>query len=583
MIRILHKLLVFCDKKNARRIRLAYIFSFLNAFAQNAPIMAGIFMIRALMDGTADVMTCCLMAGMLLACFALGTFFRHMSDRLQSSAGYKVFAEKRIEFARHLRKLPMGYFTDENIGRISSILTEDMVFVEENSMSVLAEIASGFFAQFVLTLFMFFLDPLFGAVTLATDIVILSLSVPMNKTAARNSEGRQAAVEDLTGSVIEYAEGMAVSKSFGLTGESSTRLRDSFRRSREANLRFEREYAPYERNLEIICAAGIAGILVAAIWLLQAGRMDAINFIGVLLFLMNLFTPFKTVFQMGARLSIMEVALDKIGAVFAEKPLYLDGRKEPLKDYAHEIEFRDVTFSYEDEEVLKGISFTADKNQMIALVGESGSGKTTIANLLARFWDVNGGEVLLRGTNIREMPMETLMCNISMVFQKVYLFEDTVFNNIAMGKEDATLEEVTEAAKKARCYDFIMQLPYGFDTIVGEGGTSLSGGEAQRISIARCILKDAPVIILDEATASIDADNERYIKEGMTELCRDKTVLVIAHRLNTIRSADKILVIDHGKIAEEGTHDELMDRNGLYSRMALLQKDMNEELEVGAK
>lgn len=576
MIRILHKLLLFCDKKNARRIRLAYIFSFLNAIAQNAPIMAGIFMIRALMEGSADVLTCSMMAGMLLVFFALGAFFRHMSDRLQSSAGYKVFAEKRIEFAGHLRKLPMGYFTDENIGRISSILTEDMVFVEENSMSVLAEIASGFFAQIVLTAFMFFLDPLLGVVTLATDIVILILSIPMNKAAARNSVGRQAAVEDLTGSVIEYAEGMAVSKSFGLTGESSSRLRGSFTRSRDANLQFEREYAPYERRLEIICTAGIAGILTAAIWLIQNGRLDAINFIGVLLFLMNLFTPFKTVFQMGARLSIMEVALDKIGAVFAEKPLYLEGTSMPFDMSEHEIEFRDVSFSYGEEVVLKGISFAADKKQMIALVGESGSGKTTIANLLARFWDVDNGEILFRGTNVREMPMETLMEHISMVFQKVYLFEDTVFNNIAMGKENCTMEEVIAAAKKARCYDFIMQLPYGFDTIIGEGGTSLSGGEAQRISIARCILKDAPVIILDEATASIDADNEKYIKEAMTELCLDKTVLVIAHRLNTIRSADRILVIDHGIIAEDGTHEQLMEKGGLYSRMALLQKDMNE-------
>ncbi|MCR4669802.1 MAG: ABC transporter ATP-binding protein/permease [Saccharofermentans sp.] len=576
MIRILHKLLLFCDKKNAVRIRIAYIFSFLNAFARNTPIMAGIFMIRDLMEGTADVLSCCRMAGILLICFALGTFFQHMSDRLQSSAGYKVFAQKRVEFASHLRKLPMGYFTDENIGRISSILTEDMVFVEENSMSVLAEIASGLFAQLAVTVFMFFLDPLLGALTLLTDIVILILSIPMNRTAADNSEGRQAAVEDLTGSVIEYAEGMAVSKSFGLTGESSSRLRDSFARSREANLKFEREYAPYERNLEIICVVGISAILAAAIWLLQAGRLDSINFIGVLLFLLNLFTPFKTVFQMGARLSIMEVALDKIEAVFAEKPLYLDGKDLPEEDCAHEIEFNDVSFSYEKEEVLKGISFTADKDQMIALVGESGSGKTTIANLLARFWDVDEGRILFRGCDIKQMPMETLMSHISMVFQKVYLFEDTVFNNIAMAKPDCTMEEVKEAAKKARCYDFIMQLPYGFETIVGEGGTSLSGGEAQRISIARCILKDAPVIILDEATASIDADNERYIKEGMTELCRGKTVMVIAHRLNTIRNADKILVIDKGMIAEEGTHDELMSKDGLYSRMALLQRDMND-------
>ncbi|MBR3464709.1 MAG: ABC transporter ATP-binding protein [Clostridiales bacterium] len=583
MIRMLHRILVFCDKKNARNIRLAYVFSFLNSFAQNAPVMAGIILIRELMEGTADAVKCCVMAGILLLCFVLGALFRNMSDRFQSSSGYKVFAEKRKEFASHLRKLPMGYFTDENIGRISSILTEDMVFVEENSMSIIAEVVSGFFSQLVITAFMFFLDPLLGCIILATDIVVLLISIPMNKTAMRNSIGRQEAIEDLTGSIIEYAEGMAVSKSFGLTGESSTRLRGSFAKSREANLQFEREYAPFERILEIVYAIGTAGIIAAAVWLLQTDRMDSINFIGVLLFLMNLFTPFKTVFQLGSRLTIMETALNRIDKVFAEKPLYLDGTKEPLAVYDHEIEFKNVSFSYGDEEVLKGISFSADKDQMIALVGESGSGKTTIANLLARFWDVNDGEILLHGTNVKDMPMETLMDHISMVFQKVYLFEDTVFNNIAMGRDNCTMEDVAEAAKKARCYDFIMQLPYGFDTIIGEGGTSLSGGEAQRISIARCILKDAPIIILDEATASIDADNERYIKEGMTELCRNKTVLVIAHRLNTIRNADRILVIDHGKIAEEGSHDELMSMHGLYSHMALLQKDMNDLMEAGAK
>ena len=307
--------------------------------------------------------------------------------------------------------------------------------------------------------------------------------------------------------------------------------------------------------------------------------MDSINFIGVLLFLMNLFTPFKTVFQLGSRLTIMETALNRIDSVFAESPLELSGTKMPLSECKHEIEFKNVSFSYGEEEVLKDISFTADRNQMVALVGASGSGKTTIANLLARFWDINRGEILLRGTNIRDLPMETLMSHLSMVFQKVYLFEDTVYNNIAMGRADCTMEEVIEAAKKARCYEFIMQLPYGFETIIGEGGTSLSGGEAQRISIARCILKDAPIIILDEATASIDADNERYIKEAMTELCRNKTVLVIAHRLNTVRNADKILVIDQGRIAETGTHEELLKQGGLYAHMSQLQENMNDPAE----
>ena len=207
--------------------------------------------------------------------------------------------------------------------------------------------------------------------------------------------------------------------------------------------------------------------------------------------------------------------------------------------------------------------------------GESGSGKTTIANLLARFWDAQEGTVRLRGVDIRKLPMETLMAQISMVFQKVYLFEDTIKNNIAMGRPDATFEEIVEAAKKARCYDFIMRLPYGFDTITGEGGTSLSGGEAQRISIARCILKDAPIIILDEATASVDTDNEVYIQQAMSELCRNKTVLVIAHRLNTVRGADCILVLEKGRIVEQGSHDELMAKNGAYCHMIGLQERMS--------
>ncbi len=583
MIRILHRIVKFCDKKNARRIRTAYIFAFLNAFLKNASIMVAIFLIKLLFEGNKDVLTCVIASGILVAAFALSTIFSHIADRLQSSSGYKVFADKRIEFAAKLRTLPMGYFTEGTIGRISSILSEDMVFVEENSMSIIAEIVSDIFSQALLVVFMFILNPLLGLIALITVIAALIVSAPMNKEGLKNSLNRQSAVENLTGAVIEYAEGMAVSKSFGLTGESSEKIRDAFKESREANLRFEREHTPWTRAQEIIYALGLTGIFMGTIYLCGENRLEFANFIGVLLFLMNMFVPFKHMFAMGSRLTIMDIALNRIEAVLNEKQLDLSGEEIPKGNYENEIEFKKVSFSYETKEVLHDISFSVKKNSMVALVGESGCGKTTIANLISRFWDVDTGEVLFRGTDIRKLPMDYLMSNLSMVFQKVYLFEDTVYNNISMGKPDATYEEVVAAAKKARCYDFIMNLPYGFDTLVGEGGASLSGGEAQRISIARCILKDAPIIILDEATASIDADNESYIKEAMSELCKDKTVIVIAHRLNTIKGADEIIVISDGHIQESGNHDKLMALNGMYKNMVLMQEEYYSQAEeIGA-
>jgi ATP-binding cassette subfamily B protein len=241
------------------------------------------------------------------------------------------------------------------------------------------------------------------------------------------------------------------------------------------------------------------------------------------------------------------------------------------KSAVPEIEYENVSFGYSEKDVLHNVSFEVGKGEMFALVGPSGGGKSTIASLLARFWDVKSGSIKVRGKDIRDISMGSLMDNISMVFQRVYLFQDTIYNNIAIGRPSATRKEVEEAAIRARCYDFIMQLPDGFDTVIGEGGASLSGGEQQRISIARCILKDAPIVILDEATASVDADNERAIQEAISELCKDKTLLVIAHRLKTIKDADKILVISDGSIAEHGTHEALLSQKGIYQHMVELQ------------
>ena len=297
--------------------------------------------------------------------------------------------------------------------------------------------------------------------------------------------------------------------------------------------------------------------------------------LGVLLFVFDLFGPLKALYGEASRLTVMNAALDRIEAVLDE-PELSDNGKQHIPAQAQpgqpEVQFNDVTFAYQDKEVLHHISFAMKKNSMTALVGPSGSGKSTIANLLARLWDVKSGNVTIRGVDIRNVPLSELMDQISMVFQRVYLFQDTIYNNISMGKPDATEEEVYEAARKARCYDFIMALPDGFKTVVGEGGATLSGGEKQRISIARCILKDAPIVILDEATASVDTDNESYIQEAISELVKGKTLLVIAHRLNTIQTADQILVIDNGQIAQQGTHEELLKQPGIYQDFVNIRK-----------
>jgi len=572
MIAMVHQLLVFTGTY-VRKIRLAYLFTFLKAVAANAPLMVAVKLIDMLIKGEADIKTAIYAAAVMLLLLAIQAICQNIADRLQAGAGYKVFAEKRLELGRHLRRLPMGYFTAGNIGKISSVLSADMVFIEEQAMAAVSEATSSIAAQIILTGFLFALHPLFGAVAIATEFTAILFAQPMIRLSARNSKLRQKSIEALTGAVLEYTEGLGVIKSYNLTGAGAEDIRASFERMKEASLSFEEEYSPKERTLLIIYSLGMTAILALNIWLFQHGALSSTVFVGCMLFAFNLFTPLKQLYQKTGILAIMQAALNRVNEVFNERELEDTGTESLPQTADTEITFKNVSFDYGDKEVLHNLSFSIDQGQMAAFVGQSGGGKSTIMNILARFWDISKGEILLRGKNIKELPLTVLMDHISMVFQRVYLFEDTIANNIAMGRPHADREAVIEAAKKAQCYDFIMRLPYGFDTVIGEGGASLSGGEAQRISIARSILKDAPLIILDEATASIDADNEQAIQKALSELCRGKTTLVIAHRLETVREADRIFVIDGGELKEQGTHDELIKERGLYYRMTQAHND----------
>ena len=556
------------------RIQLAFVFSFLKSLLAKAPIGMAFLVLTAFLDGSADGRLCLTMGAAMAICLVLQVLCQHAADRLQSAAGFMVFAEKRMELGAHLRKLPMGYFTEGSIGKISSVLSTDMVFIEENCMTALADMMSYIFAEAIMLAFLFAVHPWLGLAGCALMLLVLAIAKGMRREGLEDSDIRQAQSENLTEAVLDFAEGIGIIKTYNLLGEKSAELTENFRESRKTSIDFEENHAPWQRRLNLVFGLGVAVVVALTLFLRGRGLLDSSLAVGVMLFVFDLFGPMKALYGQSSRLTVMNSCMDRIEEVFAEAELSDKGTAHiPARSGGPEVEFRNVSFSYGEKETLHDISFRLEKNQMAALVGPSGGGKSTIASLLARFWDVKSGQVLVRGVDIRTVPLSELMEHISMVFQRVYLFQDTIYNNISMGRPDASREEVIEAARKARCHDFIMSLPDGYDTVVGEGGESLSGGEKQRISIARCILKDAPIVILDEATASVDADNESYIQQAISELCKGKTLLVIAHRLNTIRNADQIFVVAEGQIVQRGVHEALMQEEGIYRKFVSVREN----------
>ncbi|NEX00674.1 ATP-binding cassette, subfamily B [Pseudobutyrivibrio sp. NOR37] len=575
MLKILHRIVAMTGIYSSR-IRASYITSFIKGVMMKIPLILSFFAISFFMEGTMDKSKCLYLGIGIVASIVLEAVFEHITNVLQSATGYMVFADMRMRLGDHLRKLPMGYFTEGNIGKISAVLATDMVFIEENCMGVLSELVSFIISQGIMIVMMFVMDFRLGLLSVLIVGAFIVVGNLMLKTTLKHSVIKQEGAESLTEEVLDFAEGIGIIKSFNMLGDKSKRLSDEFEKSCRESIHFEIAYGPWARMLYLTFGIGTSLMLVLSGILYSGGELSSLYMIGMVLFLFDLFVSIKSYYGQMARLTVTNASLDRIEEVFAAEELKDSGKetlsdKVKVQDEEAEIEYKGVNFGYTQKDVLKNVSFKVKKGEMTALVGPSGGGKSTIASLLARFWDIKEGSISVRGKDIKNVSLGSLMDQISMVFQRVYLFQDTVYNNIAIGRPDATKEEVMEAAKKARCYDFIMELPEGFDTVIGEGGASLSGGEKQRISIARCILKDSPIVILDEATASVDADNERAIQEAISELCKDKTLLVIAHRLKTIKDADQILVVSDGEIIERGNHDSLIQQDGVYTRMVSLQ------------
>ena len=607
MLKILHRIVCMTGKYSSR-IRASYITSFIKGIMMKAPLIFSFMAISLFMKGQMQEKICLYLGIGLALCIAVEAVFEHITNVLQSATGYEVFADMRMRLGDHLRKLPMGYFTEGNMGKISTVLCTDMVFIEECCMTVLSELVTFMISQGLMTLMMFVMDIRLGIAALTVIIAFVIVGNCMMKTTLAHSRTKQEGSESLTEEVLDFAEGIGIIKSFNMLGEKSKSLSAEFEKSCRESIDFEKSYGPWARALYLTYGIGTSFMLAVAGLLYAKGEMAPDYMVGMVLFLFDLFISIESYYGQITRLTVTAASLDRIEEVFKAEELhdskdtalstdgketrkdsgdmamsesaketrkdsdatvFMENTKEAQKDSV--VEYSDVSFGYTGKNVLNHISFSMKKGEMTALVGPSGSGKSTIASLLARFWDIKEGTIKLNGKDIKNISLGSLMDQISMVFQRVYLFKDTIYNNIAMGRQSATREEVIEAAKKARCYDLIRSLPEGFNTVIGEGGASLSGGEKQRISIARCILKDSPIVILDEATASVDADNERAIQEAISELCKDKTLLVIAHRLKTIKDADQILVVSDGKIIERGNHDKLMEEDGIYAHMVSVQ------------
>ncbi len=551
MLKQIRRIIKLADKYKGK-IRIAYLFSFLNSFFTYFPYMMSLFVIKELFQKTMNYRKVWMIGGILILCLLGQILFRYLADRFQSTAGYEVFAALRIRLGDRLKKLPMGFFSDGNIGKISTVLSNDMQYVESNCMNMIADFAADAGSQALTLIFMIFLHPYLGALTLFITLLIIVAGNICMKNEQKEADNMQQVNEELSEHVLEYIEGMSVIKSYNMLDSESNQLDKAFIDTKDKCIDLEKKVTPGLRIIESINIIGIAALVVLGLFLYKGGEIDLFKTLGISVFSFGVFRPVRNLYLQVTRIAVMNSSLNRMEELFNLELLNeADSEKIPEKcpDGVPEIEYRNVTFSYEEEAVLKNVSFKIPQKTMAALIGPSGGGKSTIANLLTRFWDIKEGSILIRGCDIRNVPLNNLMDKISVVFQRVYLFKDTIYNNVRMGKPSATREEVLECLKKARCMDFIEKLPFGIDTVIGEGGASLSGGEAQRISIARCILKDSPIIILDEATASVDADNEAYIQQAIDELCKGKTLLVIAHRLNTIKNADTVYKVEDGIIS----------------------------------
>lgn len=562
MLKILSKFFDFCGKTNKRKFQISIVLGVVQAICEAMKIPATMLILIAITNNTLNTTTILISLAMMVVSVAADILVSKKSAMLQTEAGYDAAANKRIEIAQHLRYLPMGYFNRNSLGSITSVTTNTMENLGDVATRVVMMSTQGILNTAVIIVMLLCFDYRIGLIAAVGVVLFLVVNSLLQKAGNSLSAEKVDSDQKLVSEIMEYVQGISEVKSYNLFGKQTKKLNKAIDNNVKINTEMEFAFIPYMTIQNIITKLIGAAMMLVSVLLYLCGSMSLMICIGMTICAFILYSSLEQAGSYSALLRTIDVCIDKAQKILDLDTMDIEGKDITPDNY--DIDVSNIEFSYGKRKIIDSVSLHIPQKTTTAVVGPSGGGKTTLCNLISRFWDVDSGSIRLGSVDVREYSMDSLMKNFSFVFQNVYLFADTVANNIAFGRDNATREEVMEAAKKACCHEFIMSLPNGYDTVIGEGGASISGGEKQRISIARAIMKNAPIIILDEATANVDPENEKELVEAIDALTKEKTIIMIAHRLKTVRNADQIAVVENGKIAQLGTHTQLMQEGGIY-------------------
>lgn len=545
-------------------------FELLRSIFEALQFVALLVVLRALVEQNMTGTTAWTALGIMAISVAGAALCWYLAHNSEGHANYRMCGEKRIHIGERMKYMPMGYFNAQSLGSLTAAATSTMADLESMSFAVIARTVVGMIRTTIFSLAIMCFDWRIGLVFFVGMLLFLWVNSRLLKKSRELSPGRLAAQTKLVDAVLEYIQGMSVVRAFHGDKAANQTLNNTIKETENQNFKLERKRIPYNVLEQVVLRVTSVLAILLSIWLFLQGNMSLFTCLMMAVSAFLVYSELESAGEMFFMLPMIDASIDRVEEIDRAPRMDEGGSVQVPK--SHDISFDHVDFSYGDRKIIDDVSFTIPEGTTTAIVGPSGSGKTTLTSLMARFWDVNKGSVKLGGIDVKDYSLDSLMSNFSMVFQNVYLFNDSIENNIKFGKPAASHEEVVAAAKAARCHDFIMALPDGYDTVIGEGGATISGGERQRLSIARAMLKDAPIVILDEATANVDPENEAELQAAIEALTGGKTIIMIAHRLKTVRHANQILVVDHGRIVQHGTHDQLIQQKGIYADFILNRK-----------